>query len=338
MIDRQAAWLAHQRKRWMRPDAYRWMRPDAVRFLKPGSDAANVFPALDRKYSPSQRRIPRGQPGGGRWTDDEGEGGFDNANPTSSTDAGVSDDDAVATDGTALAFQDEGSSGSLDDWNALLGRLNNDGTPQPIPNADPDDAASNAEDIQVRRGPGGLGEYFPGSTPVQQFRLDAAIARGEIALAQVRRYDPDWKPQEQSLQATQRSLGSIEGAIAKANARAAEAETRWEELRTGIGGGLPPSTPPSRPPLPLRSVFDALGWIDMYRSINNSLDLFGQPIWPRDDGTVAVTKIDGTIYFGVNSGAPGYRDADRLEANFAALESDNEISRRYGYRQYWWLA
>lgn len=75
MIDREAVWLAHQRARFMRPDAYRYMRPDAARFLIPGTDPSTVYAALDRKYSPSQRRIPAGQTGGGRWTNDEGGGG-----------------------------------------------------------------------------------------------------------------------------------------------------------------------------------------------------------------------------------------------------------------------
>jgi hypothetical protein len=65
---------AHQRARFMRPDAARYMRPDAARyirpdvarFLKPGTNPADVFPALDRKYSPNQRLIAAGRPGGGR--------------------------------------------------------------------------------------------------------------------------------------------------------------------------------------------------------------------------------------------------------------------------------
>jgi hypothetical protein len=70
MNDHEAAWLAQQRARWLRPDAERWIRPDAARFLKPGTTPADVFPALARKYRPDQPRIPAGQPGGGRWTDD----------------------------------------------------------------------------------------------------------------------------------------------------------------------------------------------------------------------------------------------------------------------------
>jgi len=39
-------------------------------------------------------------------------------------------------------------------------------------------------------------------------------------------------------------------------------------------------------------------------------DLFGRPTWPIDKGTVAVAEIDGKIFFGVNSHAPGYDDSD----------------------------
>jgi hypothetical protein len=54
--------------RWMRPDAERWIRPDVARFLAPGTDPATIFPALDRKYSPNQPRVPAGDPDGGQWT------------------------------------------------------------------------------------------------------------------------------------------------------------------------------------------------------------------------------------------------------------------------------
>jgi hypothetical protein len=38
--------------RSMRPDAARWIRHGVARFLKPGTNSADVFPALDRKYWP----------------------------------------------------------------------------------------------------------------------------------------------------------------------------------------------------------------------------------------------------------------------------------------------
>lgn len=43
-------------------------------------------------------------------------------------------------------------------------------------------------------------------------------------------------------------------------------------------------------------------------------DLFGHPTWPSDKGTVAVADVDGKIYVGINSDAPGYESADRIGA------------------------
>ncbi|WP_319796870.1 hypothetical protein [Nitrobacter sp.] len=63
------AWLRHQQSRWLRPDAARWVRPDVAWFLPPGADVAKAFPALARKYSPDQPRVPAGNPDGGQWTD-----------------------------------------------------------------------------------------------------------------------------------------------------------------------------------------------------------------------------------------------------------------------------
>ncbi|MGP9811884.1 hypothetical protein ACTZWT_10270 [Rhodopseudomonas sp. NSM] len=76
MWSSSASTAAHQRARfmqpdaarWMRPDADRWIRPDVARFLAPGTDPATIFPALDRKYSPNQPRVPAGNPDGGQWT------------------------------------------------------------------------------------------------------------------------------------------------------------------------------------------------------------------------------------------------------------------------------
>jgi len=63
------AFARHQRLRWLRPDAARWLRSDAARYLSPGTKVAEIFPALDRKYSPSQPRTPAGNGReSGRWT------------------------------------------------------------------------------------------------------------------------------------------------------------------------------------------------------------------------------------------------------------------------------
>nr|DAH95283.1 MAG TPA: hypothetical protein [Caudoviricetes sp.] len=74
----------------MRPDAHRWIRPDAARFLLPGTDPASVYPALERKYSPNQPRVPAGNPDGGQWTSGN------SAGSNSETDAAVEQ-----TNGTA---------------------------------------------------------------------------------------------------------------------------------------------------------------------------------------------------------------------------------------------
>jgi hypothetical protein len=80
MLAQPASYAAHQRARFMRPDAARyvrpdaarWLKPDAARYLRPGTDPTDVFPALDRKYSPSQPRVPAGNPDGGQWTSGDG--------------------------------------------------------------------------------------------------------------------------------------------------------------------------------------------------------------------------------------------------------------------------
>jgi hypothetical protein len=138
-----------------------------------------------------------------------------------------------------------------------------------------------------------------------------ASARSGNALTQIRRYDPEWKPRELSLTRP----GSIECAVAEAEARARESEARLDELRSGIGGNLGPPLDPPRQGLPSMRPFDGQGWINVYRTIYNEPNLFGQPIWRQDNGTVAAAEIDGKLYFGVNSGSPGYGAADRLDAD-----------------------
>ena len=151
------------------------------------------------------------------------------------------------------------------------------------------------------------GESFPGATYGQLVRLDLEVARTQNALAQIRRYDPKWMPAVESLTAP----GSIEGSIRNAQARAEQAEAYLNRLRTGIGGNFGPPLESAEPP----RAFDGEAWINAYRAVNNMPDLFGRPTWPLDSGTVAVTDIDGRLYFGVNSGAPGYTTADRNDAN-----------------------
>jgi len=158
---------------------------------------------------------------------------------------------------------------------------------------------------------GGRSRYggsFPGATHGQLIRLDQNIARTENALQQIRQYDPNWRPSTQSITAP----GSVEGAIRDSAARATEAEARLQDLRTGIGGNFGPPLDPAPPQAGRLSSasFDGQAWINAYRTVNNAPNLLGQPSWPADRGTVAVTEIDGKIYFGVNSTAPTYNLED----------------------------
>lgn len=69
----ETAYARHQRARWLRPDADRWVRPDVARYLAPGSPDAGVYAPVERKYSPSQPRVPAGSGReSGRWTSGDG--------------------------------------------------------------------------------------------------------------------------------------------------------------------------------------------------------------------------------------------------------------------------
>ena len=76
MPAREDAYQRNQQSRWLRPDGHRWLRPDAARFLKPGAEGTKTFPVPNRKYSPSQRRVPAGRSDGGQWTSGDGGGGI----------------------------------------------------------------------------------------------------------------------------------------------------------------------------------------------------------------------------------------------------------------------
>lgn len=304
MNDNESAWLSHQRARWMRPDAHRfvrpdaarWIRPDVVRFLKPGVSSSEVFAALDRKFNPNQPRIPAGHTGGGRWTDGSG-------TLEVQQEAELTDSDISADANSALAFGAQ-SPADLKSWLKHLDDLAWK-DPRPIPNSEATDVGDNLEEVQGRRPP--LSTWFPGASTEQLVRLDLATSRGEAALAEIRRYDEDWKPRELSFE----SFGSINGAIAKAEARARETEIYLERLRTGVGGNLgPPLDPSPTNRIPELGPCDGTSWINSYRIYNNRTDLFGRPVWPMDKGTVAVARIEGDVYFGVNSHAPGYSNAD----------------------------
>lgn len=177
-----------------------------------------------------------------------------------------------------------------------------------------DDEGGNARVAGGGRSSGGsrsrYGGYFPGATHGQLVRLDQSVSRTQEALEKVRQHEPNWTPRTQSLV----TPGSIEGAIRSSEARATEAEARLEQLRSGIGGNRGPRLEDPNSIGRASDTFDGQAWIAAYRSANNMPDLFGRPSWPNDRGTVAVTEVDGRLYFGVNSQGMGYSAVDRRDA------------------------
>jgi hypothetical protein len=68
----------YQIKRWMRPDAQRFLRPDWRRFWKPGHEndpLYRYYESIERKFDPSQPRVPAGSSDGGQWTSGGGDSG-----------------------------------------------------------------------------------------------------------------------------------------------------------------------------------------------------------------------------------------------------------------------
>jgi hypothetical protein len=93
MTNLHERWLARHRARWMppnahlymRPDAHRfaqpdlqrWLRPDWKRYVQPGFEPV-ILSLLEGKanFNPSQPRVPKGNPDGGQWTEEGGDGGY----------------------------------------------------------------------------------------------------------------------------------------------------------------------------------------------------------------------------------------------------------------------
>jgi len=123
-------------------------------------------------------------------------------------------------------------------------------------------------------------------TPAQEARLVATEAEAARLRRQVQEIDPVWEPRE-SLS----TPDSIEGDIAAAEGEAREAETRLFELA-------------QQPPENL---------IDAYRR-QQGLDLLGDPIWSREQNTVATCKVGDVPLIGTNSGSITYTQQDQATA------------------------
>lgn len=131
------------------------------------------------------------------------------------------------------------------------------------------------------------------ATPGQAMRFGAADRRARRLTERVREIDPTWKPQ-----ASLTDPSSIAGAIATRLGEAREAEARLWELAQQSPSQL----------------------IHTYRTLNNSIDLFGGETWPRNRDTVAIATLGRTPFTGVSLSAPTYTLRDR-EAACRAVEA-----------------
>lgn len=184
------AYAAHQRARlmrpdaarWMRPDAARWIRPDVARFLIPGTDPADVFPAMDRKYSPTQPRVPAGNPDGGQWTDGGSDGGL--SARTGRNDPRVLSD--ATPDRVKPGEQYAQARGRRGGGTVLI----------------------NGQQFEL--------------TPAQGARLTAAQARADSAMSRIREMNPEWKRPASEYNTPEGLIRAYEADAAAAEMRANE--------------------------------------------------------------------------------------------------------------------
>jgi hypothetical protein len=150
----------------------------------------------------------------------------------------------------------------------------------------------------------------------EQERFDRAADR--YVAAKERIPNRNWEPKEWDVTVP----GSIKGAIARMEAWASQAEA--EAYRLGPRGNHPPPLtgplqPHARPPLPPRPSHPSefQNWMEDFRSTHNRPDLFENPTWPRDKGTVSISFFKARLFFGVSSDVPVrdlYTNADRVTA------------------------
>lgn len=139
----------------------------------------------------------------------------------------------------------------------------------------------------------------------QVTRYDALGIQARKLRNQVREIDPTWKPRP-SLAPPQTARGAINERLG--NVR--DAEARLRELARQSPAQL----------------------IETYRMLNNSRDLFGREIWPRDRDVVSVTTANGIPYVGTNSGAPTYTTRD-FRAGQAAVDVPSAKNPKLGNRR-----
>jgi hypothetical protein len=170
----------------------------------------------EAKYSPSQPRVPAGNPRGGQWTDRSGGGGglgvgsFGSGDGEGSAEGGGAD---VSANPDSEAIND----------------------PRVISDADPDGIKPGEQYAQAGGRRSGTSVRINGQivevSPGQAAELQAVQARADGAIARVRELEPNWKP-------TPSAYESVDGLLRKYRADAQQAQDRASELgRMGIGPG-----------------------------------------------------------------------------------------------------
>lgn len=233
--DREALWLAHQRKRWMLPDPSRWLQPDQSKWMRPDAH---------RWMQPNQKLYLGPQPH--ERKDEQG--------PVADIDELLrlkSELEALQAEikfrrllRTIKAYnpnQPRVPAGSPDggEWTAGGGTSGGAGRndPRVISDATPDNEwKPGAQYAQNRPGRGLVPVRINGrlvdAEPGQAARLAVAEARAQDAIRQVREVDPNWRPSPSAYGT------GVESEIQKANDLAVEAQARVNELaRVGVGPG-----------------------------------------------------------------------------------------------------
>jgi hypothetical protein len=116
---------------------------------------------------------------------------------------------------------------------------------------------------------------FEEPTPAQAARLVAAQSHAREVVRRVREIDPAWSPTPSLV-----DPNSVGGQISAAEADGEQAEAQLLELAQ-----LPPND-----------------LIDAYRR-QQGMDLFGEPIWSREQNTLATCRVGDIPLMGMNSGA-----------------------------------
>ncbi len=211
--ERETLWARLEKTSFLTPDEKR----AAIGYGPTPAGSRNKFhsPTLTDKFSPTQPRIPAGQPGGGQWTDGDGDGG------------GVINDvtDVIATVLDQIDIEDI-DLGPIDGDIANPRNTIFDDT-EPRQPSDLDDLV---HPVNRRRG-----TPSSNNSPADLLRLDAATRQAELSARRTQELDPTWRAPQSAF-----TRNDLEGNIRHQDAIARSANERFSEItRDAIPGTNP---------------------------------------------------------------------------------------------------